>query len=106
MANIKKIKSKAIEIELDKKRNLRYTLGSFAYLEEQYGNIDDAFAKMNEGSINSIIDIIYAGLMHEDETLTRFKVSNMIDVTNMNEIVSAIALAMGNDVNGTETNPN
>ena len=28
MANIAKIKSKPIQIELDKKRNLRYTLGS------------------------------------------------------------------------------
>lgn len=106
MANIKKIKSNPITIELDKKRNLRYTLGSFAYLEETYGNIDKAFDKMNEGSIGSIIDIIYAGLIHEDETLTRFQVANMIDMSNMNDVVAAIAQAMGNDVNGTETNPN
>ena len=61
MANIAKVKSKPIQIELDKKRNLRYTLGSFAYLEEAYGSIDAAFEKMETGSMAAIIDIIYAG---------------------------------------------
>ena len=105
MANLKKIKSKAIAIELDKQRNLRYTLGSFAYLEEAYGDIDSAFAKMEKGSINAIIDIIYAGLMHEDENLTRVQVSNMIDISNMNEIVESIGKAMSNDVNGDVVDP-
>ena len=106
MANISKVKSKPIEIELDKKRHLRYTLGSFAYLEETYGDIDKAFTKMEQGSMNAIIDIIYAGLIHEDANLTKHQVSHMIDISNMNEIVEQITKAMGNDVNGTTTNPN
>ena len=106
MANIAKIKSKPIQIELDKKRNLRYTLGSFAYLEETYGNIDKAFEKMEQGSMMAIIDIIYAGLIHEDANLTKHQVSHMIDIANMNEIVEQITKAMGNDVNGDTVNPN
>ena len=106
MANIAKVKSKPIDIELDKKRQLRYTLGSFAYLEETYGDIDKAFNKMEQGSMNAIIDIIYAGLIHEDATLTKHQVAHMIDISNMNEIVEQITKAMGNDVNGTTTNPN
>ena len=106
MANIAKVKSKPIQIELDKRRNLRYTLGSFAYLEETYGSIDAAFEKMEKGSMMAIIDIIFAGLMHEDASLTKHQVSHMIDIANMNEIVEQITKAMGNDVNGTITNPN
>lgn len=106
MANLNKVKSKPVQIELDKKRNLRYTLGSFAYLEETYGSIDEAFAKMEKGSMNAIIDIIYAGLIHEDTTLTKHQVSHMIDISNMNDIVEQITKAMNNDVNGTTTNPN
>ena len=106
MANIAKIKSKPIQIELDKKRNLRYTLGAFAYLEETYGNIDKAFEKMEQGSMMAIIDIIYAGLIHEDANLTKHQVSHMIDIANMNEIVEQITKAMGNDVNGDTVNPN
>ena len=54
----------------------------------------------------AIIDIIFAGLMHEDANLTKHQVAHMIDISNMNEIVEQITKAMGNDVNGTTTNPN
>lgn len=106
MANIAKVKSNPIEVQLDKTRHLRYTLGSFAYLEETYGDIDTAFNAMEKGSMTAIIDIIYAGLIHEDDTLTKKQVSHMIDMDNMNDIVEQITKAMGNDVNGTTKNPN
>ena len=44
--------------------------------------------------MNAIIDIIYAGLIHEDATLTKHQVSHMIDISNMNDIVEQITKAM------------
>lgn len=106
MAGIAKVKSNPIPIELDRARTIRFTLGSFAYLEETYGDIDKAFAKMETGSISAIIDIIYAGLIHEDDKLTKNQVAHMIDMENMNDVVTVIGSAMSNDVNGTVENPN
>jgi hypothetical protein len=68
--------------------------------------VDKAFEKMEQGSMMAIIDIIYAGLIHEDANLTKHQVSHMIDIANMNEIVEQITKAMGNDVNGDTVNPN
>lgn len=90
---------KSVTIELDKARNMRYGMNALVKIEELIGksitNIDLANL-----SINELRNIIFAGLVHEDNSLTPEIVGNLIDdYSNIAEIGSklgeAFTLAFG-----------
>lgn len=94
MGNVRDIRAKLIPIQLDKERHLKFDLNAFAELEELYGDINTAFEAMQKGSIKAIRAMLWAGLIHEDKTLTVEQVGSMIDMSNINEVMSAIAQAI------------
>jgi uncharacterized protein YlxP (DUF503 family) len=64
--------------QLDKARNLRFTTRALATIEKKL-NIKITKLDQNEIGINEIMVILWAGLQHEDQTLTVEKVMDLID---------------------------
>lgn len=95
---------KGITIELDKPRTLRYGMNALAKIEDitkkPIVNID-----LNNIGIRDLLAIIYAGLYHEDKSLTLEKVGDLVDeYSTMNDIAEkvgeAFTLAFGSGESG------
>lgn len=100
MANLKDVKSKPVKITLTdgKERTLRFTLNAMAELEERYGSVEAAFEALDKGSIKAVRFILWAGLMHEDESLTEQQVGNLIDIQYMQQLMETVGAAFDNDM--------
>lgn len=98
MSNISKVRREPVFVDLDKARRLKYTLNSFAMLEEKYGSVDAALKKMEGGSILVIRFILWAGLVHEDKSLTEEQVGDMIDIQDMDVIAEKMGECMKVDL--------
>ena len=100
MANINKIRREPVTIDIGdgKDRTLRYTLNAFALLEERYGSIDGAMDALDKGSISAIRLALWAGLIHEDKTLTEEYVGDNIDLFDLEGIAEKMNKAMMGDL--------
>jgi len=108
-----------VEVMLDRPRRLRYDLNALALIEERYGDagpepeheaadgskrgkkprrdpLDRALDAFQSGSPAAIRFLLYAGLVHEDETLTERQVGAMFTLADLaslgqriNEAISA-----------------
>lgn len=92
-------KQKAIvEIELDKTRTLRFTLNALAEIEDKLGVPLSKLGEVDLG-IKAAQVMLWAGLLHEDETLSLKQVGDMVDLSNLEyvqkKIGEAFALATG-----------
>ncbi len=92
---------KSVTIELDKARNLRYGINALVKVEELTGR---PITKLDLESLSmkDLRTIVFAGLYHEDKTLTAEKVGELIDeysdVTSVAEkLGTAFTLAFGGD---------
>ncbi|MCW2278739.1 hypothetical protein [Heliophilum fasciatum] len=81
-----------VEIELDKPRNLRYTLNALAEIEDKLGVNVGEMDGANLG-IKAIRVILWAGLIHEDTELTETQVGEMVDFENFAQVQEKIAAA-------------
>ena len=109
MANIKKLRREPIVVDIGDgvERKLRYTLNSFALIEEKYGTIDNAMEVLKSGSIAAIRFVLWAGLVHEDENLSEHYVGNQIDLSDLENIAEKMNKAMMGDLPQDEVvNPN
>jgi hypothetical protein len=109
MANIKKLRREPVVIDIGDgvERKLRYTLNSFALIEEKYGTIDKAMEILKSGSIAAIRFVLWAGLIHEDENLSEHYVGNQIDLSDLENIAEKMNKAMMGDLPQDEVvNPN
>ncbi|HSA06148.1 MAG TPA: hypothetical protein P5556_03105 [Candidatus Gastranaerophilales bacterium] len=95
MSNLADIKEKKMPITINNKtKYLHYDLNAFAELEEIYGSIDKALNELSEGRVKAIINFLWAGLIHEDETLSIKDVGKMFDLSQIQEIGSLINKAI------------
>ena len=109
MANIKKLRREPVVIDIGDgvERKLKYTLNSFALIEEKYGTIDKAMKVLEAGSIAAIRFALWAGLVHEDENLTEHYVGSQIDLSDLEELAEKMNKAMMGDLPQDEVvNPN
>lgn len=81
-----------VEIELDKKRTLRYTLNALAELEDRLGVSVSELANVTMG-MKQIRAFLWSGLLHESPDLTEQEVGNMVDFDNMEYISQKITEA-------------
>jgi hypothetical protein len=93
--SLEDIREKGFKITLDKERTLLFDLNAFADIEEKYGSFDKAIDKLEKGSIKALRALLWAGLTHEDETLTERQVGGMINVNKMEEVSKALVGAIG-----------
>jgi hypothetical protein len=105
MANANDVKIKPIPVTLDKERTLLYDFNAFIELEEIYGDINKVFKGLEGMKIKPIRDMIWAGLIHEDENLTRKQVGKMLNMANMQEIAAKIMEALGISLPEPEATP-
>lgn len=100
MSNVADIKRKAVKITLEDgvERTLKFTLNAMADLEERYGTVQAAFDKLEQGnSMVALRTILWAGLKHEDPTLTELQVGDLIDIANMDQLTSSLDTAFKGD---------
>ena len=80
-----------VTITLDKPRTLRYGLNALAKVEDLTGKSIMSLDLNNVG-IKDLLAIIYAGLCHEDKSLTVAKVGDLIDeYSNISEVAEKLA---------------
>ncbi len=84
-----------VEIELDKKRNLRYTMNALAEIEDQLGVSITEVGDIDL-TVKNVRVILWAGLIHEDKELTQEEVGDMIDMGNFQYAQEKIAEAFTN----------
>lgn len=78
-----------VAVTLDKERTLKFTLNSLIYAEENGVDIQ-ALGKEGSVKLKDLRTLLYAGLMHEDETLTPEAVGGLIAVQNLQPITEAL----------------
>lgn len=83
-----------IPITLDKERTLCYDLNAFVALEEKFGSEKKAIEALASQSIKAMRAFLWAGLLHEDETLTEKEVGSMLTVQNAVEFSEKLLLAV------------
>lgn len=101
MSNVRDAKPrvKTITLKDGVERELCFTLNAMAELEDRYGSVDAAFAKLDEGSIKAARFILWAGFLHlEEDGLTEMRVGNLIDLDLMQNIMETMSAAMGEDM--------
>ncbi|HEY8390105.1 MAG TPA: hypothetical protein VIL26_04050 [Clostridia bacterium] len=84
---------KGITIELDKPRTLRYGMNALAKIED-ITQKPIVSLDLNNIGIRDLLAIIYAGLYHEDQTLTIEKVGDLVDeFSDMNKMAEKVGEA-------------
>jgi hypothetical protein len=109
MANIKKLKREPVVVDIGDgvERKLRYTLNSFALIEEKYGTIDKAMEALQSGSVAAVRFALWVGLVHEDENLSEHYVGSQIDLSDLEDLAEKMNKAMMGDLPQDEVvNPN
>ena len=85
---------KGVTIQLDKARTLRYGINALAKIEDIIGRPIMGL-DLEKLGIKELLAIVYAGLYHEDKTLTVEKVGDLIDdYSDLNEIADKLGEAL------------
>ena len=89
MSKVNDMKAKEVKLTLNDgvERTLKYDLNAMAELEDEYGSIDEAFAMLDKNSIKAVRFILWAGLIHEDPSLTVQKVGSLIDMAYLQNLM-------------------
>lgn len=95
MSNLRSIRKERVIIELDRERELKFTLSAFADMEERYGSIDKAMEAVRKDGMRGMRFLLYLGLRHEDRSLTEESAGDLIDIRDMEMISEAIQKCFG-----------
>lgn len=92
MSYLETIKPKSHKIEIAGKiYELKFTLESFAFLEEKFNSVDEAIKLFNAKDFDAIIACFKAGLLHKKEN---YNIQKLINKSNPELLILAIAGAM------------
>lgn len=91
---LRDVKEIAVPLQLDRPRTLKFDLNAFSELEEKYGNMEKAFSAMQGGSMKAARTLLWAGLLHEDATLTERQVGGMVTLENLETVMDSISKAL------------
>ena len=95
MSNLSDIRTKKTPITLGEKTfHLHYDLNAFAELEEIYGSVEKAMSTLREGSVKAIINVLWAGIIHEDEAISQKDVGKALDLSEIEEVLKLINKAI------------
>ena len=93
------LKEQKVEIEIGgKTRTLLYDMFAFAELEKEYGDLAGVQAALGMGSIKSIMTMLRAGLLHEDENITIKEIGHGMNLRNLQDVVEKITIAIVNSL--------
>lgn len=90
----KDLKPSKVLVRLDRERELRFDLNALVELEAKFGSLNALFGQ--EMTMGRLRTLLWAGLLHEDETLTERQVGAMMDLSRLQEYAEAVAKAITN----------
>lgn len=100
--------TKAVTIELGgKERRLKYTLWAVGEVGERL-HIKLRLSHLNEDllgtplSLRALTTILWAGLIHEDKTLTEEQVGEWVDQDNVRDVLAAFFSLFGGQLSETQ----
>ena len=98
--NVSAVKRKDTSITLSDgvERHLKFDLNALAEIEDKFGTVDAGFEELDKGSIKAVRLILWAGLVHEDESLTEQRVGSLIDIQYLQSIMQSMGDAMQKDM--------
>jgi hypothetical protein len=88
------LKTEKFPVVLDKTRFLAYDLNAFCHLESKFGHLTKALEQMQSGSFTAIRAFLWAGLVHEEESLTEQEVGSWITPHNLETVAERIVEAI------------
>lgn len=89
------VKLKSVPIMLDKPRNLRYDMNAYVYLEDTFGGVQEALESLQQGRVKSVLEILKAGCLHEDENVTTQQIGSGIGLPDLEVLAAKINEALG-----------
>ncbi|APT46585.1 hypothetical protein [Bacillus safensis] len=84
---------KTVDVMLDKERKLAFPIMSLIRLKKEHGiQLKDLQDKEKAEDMETILAIIWAGLVHEEPELTMDEVGYMIDITELPTISEKLSV--------------
>lgn len=80
-------------VKLDRDRYLKFNLNSIRILEKEHNIALDKLEE--EFSMDSVQRILHVGLLKDDPDLTFEEVGELVDMSNIQEVVDALAKSLG-----------
>lgn len=77
-----------VKIQLDKPRRFVFDLNAYIELEELYGSKEEAVKALKTGKLKAIRNWFWAGLVHEDRSLTVEDVGRIFSETDPDTLVT------------------
>lgn len=87
----------SVPIILDKERNLRFGFAAMMVLEKQFPGksfLDIIKEIQEKPTITMLVHIIWAGLIHEDKSLTPDKVAKILDNSDFEDLLGKVNEAL------------
>lgn len=109
MSNVSAVKNTKRTVDLGDgvEREVVLSLNAMADLEEKYGSIEAAFAKVQEGSVAAIRYLLWCILVPDgDEDLTEKEVGKLIRIDNLSEIMGNLMDVLEEQMPDGSTGPN
>ena len=109
MSNVSAVKNTKRTVDLGDgvEREVILSLNAMADLEEKYGSIEAAFAKVQEGSVAAIRYLLWCILVPDgDEDLTEKEVGKLIRIDNLSEIMGTLMDVLEEQMPDGSTGPN
>lgn len=83
--------AQTVPIALDKPRSLKLTLNAMIKIEKRIGR---QLAQLGEPSMEEVLVLLWACLLHEDKDLTPEAVGDMVHAGNLSEVMEAFGSLM------------
>lgn len=99
------LKGKGREVfftNINEKLTLKFNLNALYFLEQQYGDIEEAMEQIQNGKIKALISITTAALSaggNRKEPYTEEEVSDLIAIDDLEEISAALQDLLGSGKN-------
>ena len=109
MSNVSAVKNTKRTVDLGDgvEREVILSLNAMADLEEKYGSIEAAFAKVQEGSVAAIRYLLWCIIVPDgDEDLTEKEVGKLIRIDNLSEIMGNLMDVLEEQMPDGSTGPN
>ncbi|MCL6443928.1 MAG: hypothetical protein K6T83_10810 [Alicyclobacillus sp.] len=92
--SVRDVRLKKFPIKLDKERTLCFDLNAFADIEENYESVHKAITDLLNNRTAAARLILWAGLRHEDESLTLRQVGAMMNPADLTDIAATLLEAL------------
>lgn len=100
MLDIDEMDYQGEEIKLDKIRHIKYTIKGLKLIAKKFGSVVGAFGQMRTmnqefdvETLDNLVLLLHAGLIHEDAKLAVDDVENMLTLENMPAVFNKIIAA-------------